>query len=89
MVNFKADIKDAGIKEVKGKFTKLKGYSKLKFFSHKENGYWYIREYSTGKRVGKGTTEIGAKQNARAYLKEYLHNQIEEQIEAIDSINEV
>ena len=88
MSKFNAMIKDIGISEVEGEFTKLKGYSKLKFFSHKINKTWHIREFSTGRRLGSGTTEVSAKKASRMYLKEYLNDQIIRQIETLDQINE-
>jgi len=48
-VKFDANIEDIGIREVEGKFTKLKGYSKFTFFTHKIDKTWYIREFSTGR----------------------------------------
>jgi len=87
MPKFKADIKDIGIKEVEGKFTKLKGYSKFKFFSYKIGKIWYIREFKTGRRLGDGNTEANAKKASKNYLKEYLHEQIQTRIDELDVIN--
>jgi len=87
MTKFNADIKMLGVTKVEGKLTKLKGYSKLKFFIYKIDKYWSIREFYTGREVGYGTTETSAKQAARKYLEEYLHDQIDSQVESIEHIN--
>lgn len=87
MDKFNAQIKSLGVLKVGGKLTKLKGYSKLKFFSHKVNKTWYIREFHTGRRLGNGTTEARAKRASRVYLKEYSNKQIEGQIESLEQIN--
>jgi len=88
-MKFNANIKGIGIKEVEGKFTKLKGYSKFTFFSYKMDRIWYIREFSTGREVGSSNTELNAKKEAKIYLKEYLYDQIRTQIDEVDSINEI
>jgi len=87
MINFKANIKMLGITEVDGKFTKLKGYSKFKFFIYKIGKYWSVREFYTGRELGEGTTETLAKKAAKKYLEQYLHDQIKNQIESIEYIN--
>ncbi len=88
-MKFNANIEDIGIKEVEGKFTKLKGYSKFTFFSYKMGKIWYIREFSTGREVGSSNTELNAKKDAKSYLKEYLHAQIQAQIDEVEAINEI
>ncbi len=88
MPKFNANIKMIGSTVVEGKLTKLKGYSKQKFFIYKMDKYWSLREFYTGREVGYGTTEAGAKQAARKYLAEYLHDQICNRIESLEYINE-
>jgi len=88
MIKVKAHIKGLGVREVEGKLTKLKGYSKQKFFIYKMDKYWSLREFYTGREVGYGTTETGARQAAHKYLAEYLHDQICNQIESLEYINE-
>ncbi len=82
-----SNIKMIGVREVDGQLTKLKGYSKLKFFSYKIGKYWSIREFYTGREVGEGLTEAKAKQDARKYLEQFLHDQIIAQIAALAVIN--
>ncbi len=45
MAKFNTHIKSLGIREVEGKLTKLKGYSKLKFFIYKIDKRWSLREF--------------------------------------------
>ena len=86
-IKLNAMVKDLGIHIVDGTLTKLKGYKKLKLYSHKIDKTWYIREFYTGRRLGLGTTEVNAKKAARNYLKEYSIDQIQTQIKSIEHIN--
>lgn len=57
---------------VEGEETKLKGYSKFRFFCFKLNKLWYICEWSSGRQVSGDfeTTLATAKKSARAYIAE-------------------
>lgn len=81
-------IKGVGVTKVTGKFTKLKGYSKLKIFSHKIDKTWYIREFSSGRELGSANTEANAKKDAREYLGNYKLQEIVDQIISVDTVNE-
>lgn len=86
-IKFNTNIKGIGVREVEGKFTKLKGYSKFIFFSYKIDKTWSIREFSTGREVGSSNTEVNAKKEAKTYLKEYSQEQIQLQVDSIEFIN--
>lgn len=86
-VKFNAMLKDLGVREVTGKLTKLKGYSKLKLYAHKVDKMWYIREFYTGRELGASNTEVNAKKDAKNYLEQYTQAQIELQIKSIEAIN--
>lgn len=88
MRDFNAMMKGFGEVTVKGDFTKLKGYSKLKIYCHKLNRTWYIREFYSGRELGSATTQANAKKDARSYLKDYTLDQILDQIESLDRVNE-
>lgn len=87
IIKVNAMVDSIGIREVEGRFTKLKGYSKLKLYAHKIGKMWYIREFYTGRELGASNTEVNAKKEAKNYLKDYSIAQIQEQIESIDYIN--
>ncbi len=88
IIKFNAMVDSIGVREIEGKFIKLKGYSKLKLYAHKIGKMWYIREFYTGRELGVSNTEVNAKKEAKNYLKEYSLDQIQEQIESIDYIND-
>jgi hypothetical protein len=55
---------------VQAKETKLKGYSKFRFFCFKAGKHWHICEWTSGREVSTGfnTTLATAKKSAREYL---------------------
>lgn len=84
---FNIVMKGLGVAQVQGRFTKLKGYSKLKLFSHKLDKIWFIREFYSGRELGNSNTEANAKKDAKTYLAEYTLQEIQNQIDSLDQVN--
>ena len=67
-MEFLAVLPDKSIVKVEGGMTKLKGYSKFKFFMHKRDRLWHVREFFTGQRLSSESSMVAAKRSARGYL---------------------
>lgn len=67
--------------------TKLKGYSKFRFFCFKDGKYWHVCEWTTGREVSDGfsTTLAAAKKSAREVIAEKTDRDLNKLQEAIDA----
>jgi hypothetical protein len=72
--------------KVEAEETKLKGYSKFRFFCFKTGKYWFICEWLSGRQVSGGscTTLAEAKKTAREYLEENTEGDMQKLKDAIE-----
>jgi hypothetical protein len=64
---------------VEAEETKLKGYSKFRFFCFKLDRNWVVCEWTSGRQVSEGinTTLANAKKAARQYISKNIEGNLE------------